>query len=201
MSQREVGIMKYKDYAAGYLNIQQGSIQHKQVIDLYNCITPRPRGYKMNYSDAWCAAFATVCMDQCHGINVPRECSVPEMWKKCKGRTVKSPAVDDLIFYDWNNDGTPDHVGIVYDAGNTYVVAIEGNKSNRVGTRVITKNSKSIFGYAHISRVADGDELESIANKVIQGYYGNGNARKRRLVADGYDPDTVQKKVNEILKK
>ena len=36
--------------------------------------------------------------------------------------------------------------------------------------------------------------------KVINGEYGNGEERKARLRAEGFDPATVQKYVNELLK-
>lgn len=39
-----------------------------------------------------------------------------------------------------------------------------------------------------------------IAKKVIRGDYGNGNERKRRLTAAGYDYDEVQERVNELLR-
>ena len=42
--------------------------------------------------------------------------------------------------------------------------------------------------------------IEEVAKQVIAGKYGNGEERKKRLAADGYDYDAVQKKVNEILK-
>lgn len=43
-------------------------------------------------------------------------------------------------------------------------------------------------------------DLEHIAIKVINGEYGNGEERKARLRAEGFDPATVQKFVNELLK-
>lgn len=42
--------------------------------------------------------------------------------------------------------------------------------------------------------------IDEVAKLVIAGKYGNGENRKKRLAADGYDYDAVQKKVNEILK-
>ena len=41
--------------------------------------------------------------------------------------------------------------------------------------------------------------IEAIAKEVIQGKWGNGNERKERLTAAGYDYAAVQKKVNELL--
>lgn len=42
--------------------------------------------------------------------------------------------------------------------------------------------------------------IEEIAVEVINGKWGNGAARKSKLIAAGYDYDAVQKKVNEKLK-
>lgn len=42
--------------------------------------------------------------------------------------------------------------------------------------------------------------IEEVAKDVIKGFYGNGQERRNRLSADGYDPNEVQNKVNEILK-
>lgn len=38
------------------------------------------------------------------------------------------------------------------------------------------------------------------AKEVIRGDWGNGEERKQKLVAAGYDYSVIQKKVNEILK-
>ncbi|MBQ8132902.1 MAG: N-acetylmuramoyl-L-alanine amidase [Clostridia bacterium] len=42
--------------------------------------------------------------------------------------------------------------------------------------------------------------IDEIAREVIQGKWGNGDERKRKLTAAGYDYDKVQAKVNELLK-
>ncbi len=41
--------------------------------------------------------------------------------------------------------------------------------------------------------------VEEIAKEVIQGLWGNGDDRVKKLTAAGYDYDAVQAKVNEIL--
>ena len=48
-----------------------------------------------------------------------------------------------------------------------------------------TKNKKSV---------------DAIAREVIRGDWGNGDERKRKLTAAGYDYSAVQKRVNELLK-
>lgn len=42
--------------------------------------------------------------------------------------------------------------------------------------------------------------VDAIAREVIRGDWGNGDERKKRLTAAGYDYSAVQKKVNELLK-
>lgn len=44
-------------------------------------------------------------------------------------------------------------------------------------------------------------DLKVVAQEVIMGLYGNGNERKRKLAAAGYDYKEVQKLVNQMLKK
>lgn len=43
------------------------------------------------------------------------------------------------------------------------------------------------------------DVLDTIAAEVIQGDWGNGEERRNRLEQAGYDYDTVQQRVNELL--
>lgn len=42
--------------------------------------------------------------------------------------------------------------------------------------------------------------VDQVAKEVIQGKWGSGNERKRRLEEAGYDPSEVQAKVNELLR-
>ena len=44
-------------------------------------------------------------------------------------------------------------------------------------------------------------DLKVVAQEVIMGLYGNGNERKRKLAAAGYDYKEVQKLVNQMLKR
>ncbi len=46
---------------------------------------------------------------------------------------------------------------------------------------------------------AEAEKIAAVAKEVINGKYGNGDARKKALAEAGYDYATVQKRVNEIL--
>ena len=49
------------------------------------------------------------------------------------------------------------------------------------------------------SQINDTKKIDALAYEVIQGDWGNGEERKERLEAAGYDYDAVQQRVNEIL--
>jgi gametolysin len=49
------------------------------------------------------------------------------------------------------------------------------------------------------SQIDDTKTMDGLAYEVIQGDWGNGEERKERLEAAGYDYDAVQQRVNEIL--
>ena len=50
--------------ARKYLGVRQWSPTHKDLIDRYNSILPRPVGYTMTYADDWCDAFVTAVADE-----------------------------------------------------------------------------------------------------------------------------------------
>ena len=49
------------------------------------------------------------------------------------------------------------------------------------------------------SQINDTKTMDAVAYEVIQGDWGNGEERKERLEAAGYDYDAVQQRVNELL--
>ena len=63
------------------------------------------------------------------------------------GRTDREPAPGTLIFFDWNGDGTSDHVGIVEKIEGSTVYTVEGNSSDAVNKRSYDINNGTIMGY------------------------------------------------------
>lgn len=53
----------------------------------------------------------------------------------------------DIIFFDWQNDGHSDHVGIVERTENGKVYTIEGNSENECKGREYNADSSVIMGY------------------------------------------------------
>lgn len=50
------------------------------------------------------------------------------------------------------------------------------------------------------SQITQDKIINAVAHEVIAGRWGNGQERIDRLKAAGYDPDTIQKRVNELMK-
>ena len=104
---------------------------------------------------AWCACFASWCGDQAGLIEsgkMPKFslCDDGIAWfqskEKWKSRGY-SPAPGTLIFFDWNGDGTSDHVGIVEKTEGSTVYTVEGNSSDAVNKRSYDINNGTIMGY------------------------------------------------------
>ena len=133
---------------------------HKEIIDIYNKRKPLPRGYKVKYTDSWCATFVSaVAIALGYDYEIPVECSCGEMIKlaQAKGIWIEDdayvPKPADIIMYYWKDKGIgdckgwPAHVGIVESVTNNDIKVIEGNIDNAVGYRNIKVNGKTIRGY------------------------------------------------------
>lgn len=145
--------MIYSDYAKLFVGVKQGSTKHKKIVDSYNTIKPLPRGYRVKYTDNWCATFVSFVLNSCKCKCKVYECGAERMRKKCKKYLLDDLTdgkVNDIIFYDWNHDKWCDHVGIISSVSKTNYTIIEGNKDRKVGIRIIPKKSKSIFSIARL---------------------------------------------------
>lgn len=134
---------------------------HKEIIDIYNAYKPLPVGYKVKYTDEWCATFVSAVFIQCGLTDIaPPECSCERMISLHKAlgtwqeKDDHRPDVGDLIFYDWQDSGSgdctgwADHVGIVAEVNGDTITVIEGNRADAVGYRTVAVNGKTIRGYA-----------------------------------------------------
>ena len=54
-------------------------------------------------------------------------------------------------------------------------------------------------GYLSSNNTPPSSDIDNIAREVIDGKWGNGEERKKRLTAAGYNYNEVQKRVNELL--
>lgn len=146
--------------AVSWLGSREDDGSHHAIIDIYNRQEDLPRGYPMQYEDAWCATFASTVSIQLGFTDIiPTECSCEEQillfdalgcWEEDDAYI---PLPGDLIFYDWNGSpvgdstGWADHVGIVVGTWGPFIKVIEGNKDSSVSYRYILQNDASIRGY------------------------------------------------------
>ena len=109
------------------------------------------------YRYAWCHAFVSWCANQA-GIGTD---IVPKTAGTSTGRSFfvnqgtyrqsaanggsYVPQAGDIIYY--GSGSSPSHVGIVSDCDGSTVYTIEGNYSNKVGTRAINLSNSYIIGY------------------------------------------------------
>ena len=103
----------------------------------------------------WCACFVSWCADQCGYIDsglIPKfaGCIDGANWFKSNNRWNDrnyEPKAGDIIFFDWEGDGTTDHVGIVEKCENSTVYTVEGNSGDACRQRQYTVGSRNIYGY------------------------------------------------------
>lgn len=172
---------KILNVARSLINCKESNGSHKQIIDVYNSYTPLPRNYKVKYTDSWCMTFISACFIKA-GLAAlcPLECSCGNAITKAKSMGIWeenediTPNVGDLIMYDWDNqDGWPEHVGIVESVTNNQITVIEGNKNNAVGRRVINVGNASIRGYIqpnYDGSISNNQPSKPISNEKIVNY-------------------------------
>lgn len=146
--------------AKKYIGCKESDGSHRKIIDRYNASKPLARGYKVTYTDAWCATFVSAVFIELGLTDIaPKECGCGAMiqlyinlgrWQEDDSYR---PQVGDVIFYDWedngsgDNRGASDHVGIVTGISGNTITVTEGNKSDSVSNRQIQVNGRYIRGY------------------------------------------------------
>ena len=100
----------------------------------------------------WCACFVSWCADQCGYLDsgiVPKfaGCVDGANWFKGNGQWQDrnyEPTAGTIIFFDWENDGETDHVGIVEKCENGVVYTVEGNSGDACRQNQYSVGSSSI---------------------------------------------------------
>jgi len=160
MSERQ----NFVNTAASFIGCKESNGTHRQIIDIYNAHKPLARGYKVKYTDSWCATFVSAMAIKC-GLTdiIPTECGCEKMielfeaggnWIENENRV---PTLGEYCFYDWQDDsknysttdnkGWSDHVGIVVEVnGNTFKV-VEFNYGGEVKIRTLKVNDRCLRGF------------------------------------------------------
>ena len=205
--------------ARSWLGYNEADGSFKEILNVYNSHRPLARNYKITTSDAWCDAFVSACAIKAGAVSLIGTevgCEQHIQIFKNKGIWIENgaikPQVGDIILFNWDdstqsNDGYSDHIGYVEQVYDNTIVCIEGNKNNRVERRTINVGWGYIRGFARpkydsastTNTPVGKKSVVEVANEVIQGAWGNGDARKLALAKAGYDYSEVQKHVNDIL--
>ena len=109
--------------------------------------------YGFNSRVEWCACFVSWCYNQA-GKSEPRFAGcewegVP--WFQSRGqwgaRGYENLAAGDAIFFDWDLDGTADHVGLVIGTDGSRVYTVEGNSGDACKIKSYSLDYECIKGY------------------------------------------------------
>lgn len=185
----------------GWLGFSEANGKFKAIIDLYNTQKPLPVGYKVKYTDEWCATTVTAA-GMAAGLQdiILGECSCSRMialYQKA-GRWQESdaykPQPGDIIMYDWDdtgagdNTGAPDHVGIVEQVAGNTITIIEGNKGEAVARRTLAVNGRYIRGFClpdYASMVTEEEDDEMLTYEQWKEYM----SRYRKELQDNDNGD------------
>ena len=189
--QKIVGIMQ------GWIGLKRSDRSHAPIIDTYNGNKPLPRGYAVTYNDAYCATTTSAAAIKAGYTDIiPVECSCYYLIEKAKAMGI------------WqDNQGAPEHVGMVEAVSGSTIKVMEGNMSGGVvGRRNLQVNGRYIRGFicpnyaSKATEKAPEKSIDEIATEVLAGRWGNNPERKQRLEAAGYNYEAVQAAVNQKAK-
>ena len=109
--------------------------------------------YGFNSRVEWCACFVSWCYNQM-GKSEPRFAACQSQgipWFQSHGqwgdRSYPNIAPGDAIFFDWDLDGSADHVGIVIGTDGSRVYTVEGNSGDACKVKSYDLNYQCIKGY------------------------------------------------------
>ena len=109
--------------------------------------------YGFNSRVEWCACFVSWCYGQM-GLSEPRFAACQSQgipWFQSHGqwggRDYANIAPGDAIFFDWDLDGSADHVGIVVGTDGSRVYTVEGNSGDACKVKSYSLTYECIKGY------------------------------------------------------
>ena len=137
--------------------------------------------YGIPYGD-WCAMYASFCLQYAGVEGIPAEASVSrwiallseEEYDLYKPAGAYVPQPGDLVFFDWEQDGDPDHVGFVaelLEATQTEplkIKTIEGNSGNTVRHVTYEMSDPDILGFATLPWQPSAQEQAQIDAVIAQ---------------------------------
>ena len=155
--------------AKSWLGITEYDNRFIEIVNVYNEI-PGARGPAL-VSYPWCAIFVSAVFWKAIKESRFAEMACDAMIAKFQNLGLYSakgtPSVGDVIFYDWDQNGTSDHVGIVTEVADGAYVIIEGNKSDCVSYRTIYPTYPYVKGFGFASRLNEEKPTESAPSSTV----------------------------------
>ena len=104
------------------------------------------------YRDNWSAQFTDFCLSYA-GIPSSAMVQPSDCWEWAPvSKEGYTPNTGDLIILDGNQDGTPDHAGIVLSANDTQVTTVIGDSDKEVKQNTYNLDNAIIVGYVTMPR-------------------------------------------------
>ena len=199
IAQKEVGYDRYADPERG---TKYGRWYESKV--------DGPGGYDYGANGvAYCAMFASWVLDQAgvKAAGMPGAYCPSIHHKQTLSASQLQPG--DLVLFDWEDDGTDDHIGFVVsnDTKAKTVKTIEGNTSGgKVAERTRAYSTicggirPAYDGTAQAGSAGVKEITRELVERVADGWYGNDPERGEKLTAEGYDYQAVKLAVNAYLR-
>lgn len=131
------------DWARKYDDFSQEQIQ--EIFSKY--------GHQFDYN-AWCADFVKMALYEGVGEenlpdwykNIDNKAYCPTIQAHAQGHEISAEdaQMGDIVLYDWDGDGSADHVGLFVDNGDgsSTITAIEGNTSGEGGSSCVEEKAR-----------------------------------------------------------
>lgn len=126
------------------------------------------RDPRWNQYTPWCGCFLSWGAEQQRDTidgAPPRFANVDEGMKGFKDSRMwreggETPIPGDYVFFDWDGETDPDHVGAVLCVEGNFLYTIEGNSGGRVAVNCYPKNDPRIMGYGVLNWKTQGETTE-----------------------------------------
>lgn len=186
-------VLAYLVALLSYCGIEERSVYHQQILAKYRMISPLPRKHNPTVDDSWCAIFLSAIGWATGFRRWPWECSCSLIRTEAKARgiwrdkwaaTVK-PGM--WCLYDWDKNGSMDHIGAVVAVIGNEVWVVEGNYSDAVKIRRIQIGDERVAGFVDLD-YSEMVELETEPVKALRPGDSGGEVRALQafLAGAGY---------------
>lgn len=189
---------------------EMGVATRSKMVKYYNenCIplVPPTKKHYMSLAENWCGMFVSVIAHKSelgkkqfpYGVSVYEMMEQAKRWGTFK-TDITNAEQGDLIIFDWNGNGKPQHIGFICNVSDELIITLEGNYSGTVKSRHLKPHSPAVMGYISVGGEYEEYEhsvIDGLVERTLLGEFGTGEERR---VVLGSMYDEVQRIINERL--